>query len=93
VLVALGRRDEAGETARRAPGLAAAVDNPRVEAVEAYESTSSTVIRIYPTGTSNFTTVRVAVRRVDERGLVTPCAHAHRRDLTASSVASASEST
>jgi hypothetical protein len=43
-----------------------------VRTVEAFESTSSTVMRIYPTGTSNFTTVRVAVRRVDERGFVTP---------------------
>ena len=39
--------------------------------VDAYDSTQSNVVRVYPTGASNFTTARVLVRRVDERGLVT----------------------
>jgi hypothetical protein len=39
--------------------------------VDAYQSTQSNIVRIYPTGVSNFTTARVAVRRIDERGIAT----------------------
>ncbi len=39
--------------------------------VQAFEGTSSTMMRAYPVAMANFPTARVVVRRLDERGLVT----------------------
>ncbi|HUS65248.1 MAG TPA: hypothetical protein VMZ28_11925 [Kofleriaceae bacterium] len=36
--------------------------------IETYQGSTSTVMRIYPTGVQNFTTARVLLRRNDERG-------------------------